>query len=122
MTTLTITGTESAVQSSTVPVFDDPERWQPESPPTMSLPHELLNRYIDMAMRPAVPVRSERETWFCDLPKFPGVWAEGESVKACLDTLQEVVREWLILKIADGDLDIPVLDEIDLTILSQQYR
>ena len=40
----------------------------------------------------------------------------------CLDTLQEVLQEWLILKIADGDLDIPVLDEIDLTVLSQRYR
>ena len=92
-----------------------------ESPPTIGLPHDLLSRYIYIAMRPAVPEQTEA-AWFCDLPKFPGVWAEGESVKGCLDTLQEVLQEWLILKIADGDLDIPVLDEIDLTVLSQRYR
>jgi predicted RNase H-like HicB family nuclease len=81
------------------------------------VPSELLDRYVAVAMQAAIPRRLEGETWYADLPRFPGVWADGPSPKQCLDTLEEVLRDWLLLKIVDQDRDIPVVDEIDLNSL-----
>ena len=81
------------------------------------IPAELLNRYVDVALQGAIPQPIEGETWYADLPRFPGVWADAPSPKQCLDTLAEVLRDWLILKIVDQDRDIPVIDEIDLNAL-----
>jgi predicted RNase H-like HicB family nuclease len=81
-----------------------------------------VDRYVAMAMRKATPERTESNKWYCALSPFPGVWAEGDSVKECLDTLEEVLREWLILKIVDGDNDMPVVDDIDLSVVSRRFR
>jgi hypothetical protein len=82
------------------------------------LPEQLLDRYISVAMRWAIPRPLEGQ-WYADLQHkgFAGVWGTGDSPKQCLDTLQEVLRDWIILKIADEDRDLPVVDEIDLTFL-----
>lgn len=90
---------------------------------TLVLPGDLLKRYVDVAMRFAIPRRLDGGRWYADLadypgaPGFRGVWADGESPKACLDTLAEVLQEWIILKLADEDRDLPVVDEIDLSVL-----
>jgi predicted RNase H-like HicB family nuclease len=85
------------------------------------VPAGLVDRYVTVAMRSAVP-RQLEETgrWYADLHGFPGVWADGDSAKECLDTLDEVLREWLFVKLDDGDRDIPVVDEIDLLALLHQ--
>lgn len=89
-----------------------------ETTSEVRVPEDILARYIDVAMRRAVPRRLEDEaTWFADLPGFSGVWADGSSVKQCMDALSEVLREWVILKIVDEDRDLPVVDNIDLTVL-----
>lgn len=90
---------------------------EPEVSRPIYLPAEILDRYTSVAMREVIPRQLEDGTWYADLPKFPGVWADGRSPKNCLDILEEVFREWLILKIADVDRDIPVVDDIDLNLL-----
>jgi predicted RNase H-like HicB family nuclease len=80
------------------------------------VPAAILDRYVSVALDPALPRELSHGEWYADLALFPGVWATGASPKKCLDTLQEVLREWLILKIADRDRDIPVIDEIDLSV------
>jgi predicted RNase H-like HicB family nuclease len=87
---------------------------------TFVVPADLIDRYVAVALRPAVPRQLDSGRWYADLPDFPGVWADGDSPKACLDTLDEVLREWLFVKLVDGDRDIPVRDEIDLTFLLNQ--
>lgn len=88
---------------------------------TLVLPGNLLGRYITVAMRRALPRQLEgSDRWFADLPGFPGALADGESPKECLDTLAEVLQDWLILKLADQDLGLPVVDEIDLTVVCQR--
>jgi hypothetical protein len=78
----------------------------------------LLDRYVDVAVRRAVPRQLETGVWFADLgPAFSGVWAEGASVKECLDQLAEVLEDWVLLKISDQDRDLPTADDIDLTFL-----
>lgn len=101
--------------------IDDPSGWQQASPMVISLPGDLMNRYIAVALRSALPKKTDDGHWYCALDQFPGVWAKEASPKECLDTLEEVLREWLVIKIVDKDRDIPVIDEIDLAVVSQRF-
>jgi predicted RNase H-like HicB family nuclease len=79
---------------------------------------ELLDRYVDVALRRAIPRQLEGGEWYADLGlEFRGVWADGPSAKECLDELAEVLEEWVLMKIADQDRDLPVVDDIDLAFL-----
>jgi predicted RNase H-like HicB family nuclease len=53
--------------------------------------------------------------WYADLDAFPGVWADGTSPEDCLITLADVLHEWLVIKLAHGDRDIPVTGDLDPT-------
>jgi len=75
---------------------------------------KLLDDYKKSAMRRANLKQLEDGAWFADLPGFPGVWGDGASPEAALATLEEVLAEWLALKIADKDKDIPIVDRINL--------
>jgi predicted RNase H-like HicB family nuclease len=68
----------------------------------------MVTRYIQEAMRRAEFKRLENGTWFGEIPALPGVWANESSPKQCRVVLQEVLEEWLVLKIRDGDF-IPKL-------------
>ncbi len=37
------------------------------------------------------------------IPGFKGVWADGRSLDACRKELQEVLEDWIVLKVRDGD-------------------
>jgi predicted RNase H-like HicB family nuclease len=121
------TGTANAAAPDTTvssPAFrrlDDPSAWQGQVP-IVILPGDLMDRYITVALRAAVPTHTEDGRWYCALSQFPGVWAKEDSPKESLDTLEEVLREWLVMKIVDGDRDIPIVDEIDLTVVSRRFR
>lgn len=94
--------------------------WSGEVANVFVVPAGLLDRYVSVALQSAVPRKLDDGRWYVDLPDFPGVWADGESPKNCLDTLEEVLREWLFVKLIDGDRDIPLVDQIDLTPLINQ--
>lgn len=79
------------------------------------IPKELFERYVKVALREARPRQLESGDWYADLPRCPGVWATGSSPSESLDGLDSVLQEWLHLKLLDGDHDIPVVDDIDLT-------
>lgn len=76
-----------------------------------------LEPYIAMALHDARTRELEPGLWYADLEAFPGVWAEGTSPGECLVTLGDVLHEWLIIKVAHGDRDIPVIGRLDPTTL-----
>jgi len=49
-------------------------------------------------------------TFFGEIPGLQGVWASEKTLEKCRETLREVLEEWLILKLRDGDKipDFPV--------------
>ena len=57
----------------------------------------------------------EDGSFYGEIPPCPGVWATAENLEACRDTMQEVLEEWLILKLQDGD-PIPAIMDIDLRV------
>ena len=79
--------------------------------------HPQLEPYIVIALRDAQTRELEPGHWYADLEAFPGIWADGASPEECLDSLADVLHEWLIVKIAHGDHDISVIDGINPTTL-----
>ena len=76
-----------------------------------------LEPYIALALQDAETRELEPGHWYADLETFPGVWADGASPEECLNDLADVLHEWLIVKIAHGDPDIPVIDGLNPTTL-----
>ncbi len=42
-------------------------------------------------------------TYFGEIPGLQGVWASAKNLEKCRAILQEVLEDWLILKLRDGD-------------------
>ena len=75
----------------------------------------MLSRYMSKALEKAEYKKLDDGTWFAEIPDFTGVWANAPTVEACRSELLEVLEEWLLLKLRDGD-PIPVVDGIELKI------
>lgn len=75
----------------------------------------MLSQYMSKALEKAEYKKLDDGTWFAEIPGFTGVWANAPTVEACRSELLEVLEEWLLLKLRDGD-PIPVIDGIELKI------
>jgi predicted RNase H-like HicB family nuclease len=65
--------------------------------------NRMLIEYIQKALEKAHYKILEDGTWFAEIPRFQGVWANANTVEECRHELMEVLEEWLILKIRDRD-------------------
>ena len=74
----------------------------------------MLTRYIREAMKRARFKTLDNGTCFGEMPGLAGVWANEAGVTTCREVLQEVLEEWLILKIRDND-PIPRLGRVSLS-------
>jgi len=75
----------------------------------------MLFEYIQKALSKAEYKRLDDGTWFAEIPGFEGVWANAGSVEECRRELQEVLEEWLLLKIRDRD-SIPAMEGVEIRI------
>ena len=75
----------------------------------------MLVTFIQAAMEHATYEKLETGEYYGEIPVCPGVWAEGQNLEACRRELQEVLEDWLMLKLRDGD-ELPVVDGIDLNL------
>jgi predicted RNase H-like HicB family nuclease len=57
----------------------------------------MLTQYIQTAMHRATYELLEDETFYGEIPGFPGVYAHGETLEFCRELLQEVLEGWIIL-------------------------
>ena len=81
------------------------------------LPTQLIARYVERAMIRAEVKQYPDGTWFAEIPRFPGVWANQPTEEATLEELKETLLEWVLLKIRDRDRDLPEVDSINLNVL-----
>ncbi len=81
------------------------------------LPMQLISQYARTAVQHATTRQLEDDLWFAEIEGFTGVWVNEPSQKEALDRLEEVVFEWVILKIKDEDRDLPILESLDLNAL-----
>ena len=75
----------------------------------------MLFEYIQKALKKAEYKILDNGTWFAEIPGFEGVWANAKTEEECRFELQEVLEEWLILKIRDRD-PIPEIEGIAIKV------
>jgi predicted RNase H-like HicB family nuclease len=75
----------------------------------------MLLDYIRAALKHAEYKQLDDGTWFAEIPGFDGVWANAANVESCRQELEEVLGEWLLFKLKDGD-PVPVVDGILLSV------
>lgn len=73
----------------------------------------MLTAYIIAAMKRAIYKILEDGSYFGEIPGLAGVWSNETTLEECRRVLQEVLEEWLLLKLADGD-EIPEVEGINL--------
>jgi len=75
----------------------------------------MLIEYIQGALENAEYKKLEDGTWFAEIPGFEGVWANSKTVEECRKELMEVLEEWVILKLRDGD-PVPQVKGVEIKI------
>ncbi len=76
----------------------------------------MLTRYIQKAMEQAhYELLLEEGCYYGEIPGFEGVWATGETLEQCRAELQEVLEDWILLRIAQR-LSMPPVGEIQLKV------
>ena len=79
----------------------------------------ILTAFVETAMHEARYKMLADGPFFGEIPSCPGVWANEKTLELCRDVLREVLEEWLILKLRDGDL-IPTIGGIDLNVITSE--
>ena len=76
----------------------------------------MLSKYILSAMKKArYEILEDDNTYYGDIPGFKGVYANADTLEGCREELEEVLEEWLFLRIS-RNLPIPEIDGIKLKI------
>lgn len=79
----------------------------------------ILTAFTEAAIHEAKYKMLEDGTFFGEIPSCPGVWANEKTLEMCRDVLREVLEEWLILKLRDGD-PLPSIGGIDLNVIAAE--
>jgi predicted RNase H-like HicB family nuclease len=76
----------------------------------------MLTRYIRAAMhRAKYEILSDDGSFYGEVPGLDGVYADGTTLEACREELEEVLEEWILLWVSKN-LPLPVVDGIELAI------
>ncbi|MGH7598811.1 MAG: type II toxin-antitoxin system HicB family antitoxin [bacterium] len=74
----------------------------------------MLTSYIHAALCLAkYEILPDDGTFFGEIPGFGGVYANAKTRMACREKLQEVLEEWILLRVSQN-LALPILDGIEL--------
>ncbi len=66
----------------------------------------MLNEFITKKMREAEYKLLEDGNYFGEIPGLKGVWANAKNLEDCRTELEEVLEDWLFLKIRSNE-EIP---------------
>ena len=74
----------------------------------------MIQEYMKAAMRHAkYEVLPEDQSYYGEIPECNGVWANADNWEDCRQELQEVLEEWIFLRLRK-DLSIPKIDGVML--------
>ncbi len=77
----------------------------------------MFTQYVTAVMAKAVIEKIDDPLpYFASIAEFDGVWAQGASKKEALSELQEVLEEWLLLKVRKQQF-VPSVRQYDLNAL-----
>ncbi|MDO8521549.1 MAG: type II toxin-antitoxin system HicB family antitoxin [bacterium] len=63
----------------------------------------MLSQFIEKKLQTATYKLLKNGTYFGAIPSVPGVWANEKNLEECRRILQEVLEDWLLLKVRDGE-------------------
>jgi predicted RNase H-like HicB family nuclease len=76
----------------------------------------MLTSYIRAAMRQAkYEILPDDATFYGEIPGFDGIYANADTLEACREELEEVLEEWILLRVS-RNLPLPVVEGIELTV------
>jgi len=68
----------------------------------------MIRDYLDEALKRARYAQLEDGTYCAEVRGLRGVVATGDTLESCRATLQEVVEEWVLVRVSRG-LEVPAL-------------
>lgn len=75
----------------------------------------MLTKYIDTAMRTAkYKILSDDGSYYGEIPKLQGVWANADTLEECRDELQSGLEDWIMFKLELGQT-IPSLNGVSIS-------
>lgn len=63
----------------------------------------MLTQFIDKQLKKAQYKLLKDGTYYGKIPGLKGVWANAKNLEICRNELQEVLEDWLFLKIKDDE-------------------
>jgi predicted RNase H-like HicB family nuclease len=73
-----------------------------------------LIQYIQAALEHArYEIIDDEEPYYGEVPELPGVWASGNTLEECRRNLEEVIDEWIIIRLRKG-LEIPPVGDFSI--------
>lgn len=63
----------------------------------------MLTSYLEKKLKSAKYKHLKDGSYFGEIPGLRGVWANARSLSACKKELQEVLEDWLVLKVRDHE-------------------
>jgi predicted RNase H-like HicB family nuclease len=63
----------------------------------------MLTNYLAQQLQKARYKILDDRTYFGEIPGLPGVWANAKTLEDCRNQLAEVLEDWIVLKICDGE-------------------
>ncbi len=80
------------------------------------LPMQLIEKYVRIAARHAI-LKRHPDGWFATVRGFQGAWAKESTRERAVQELEEVLLDWVLLKIEHRDRDLPEIEDINLNVL-----
>jgi predicted RNase H-like HicB family nuclease len=63
----------------------------------------MLIQYIHAALeRAKYEIINDEEPYYGEVPELEGVWATGKTLEECRRNLEEVIDEWIVIKLRSG--------------------
>ena len=75
----------------------------------------MIRSYLDEAVKRARYTQLEDGSYCAEVRGLRGPIATGDTLEACRTTLQEVVEEWLLVRVSRG-LDVPALGRVTVRV------
>ncbi len=63
----------------------------------------MLSQFFSKKLHTAKYKLLKDGTYFGEIPSIQGVWANEKTLEDCRTVLQEVLEDWLLLKVRDGE-------------------
>jgi len=74
----------------------------------------MLIQYIQAALEHAkYEIIDDEEPYFGEVPELQGVWASGNTLEECRKNLEEIIDEWIVIRLRKG-MTIPSIGFFNL--------